>query len=75
MTRVSYSKNSKKKCFHLKADKGNKAEFIDETHYYRGVNILRASGPYANLFRNTLPKMVSEVKHYLKQCQNLVPPR
>lgn len=54
----------------MKADRGYKVIILDGTDYYERVNTLLAMvrGPYVYLTGNPQPKMVLELKHFLKQC-------
>ena len=61
-----------KDCFYLKADKGNKVVILDKKDYYDKVNNLIDNGPYINLKKNPLSKMVADVKKTLKECNTLI---
>lgn len=63
-----------KDCFYLKADKGNKLVILDKTEYFERVRSLITQGPYKQLNRNPLPKMIRETKDAIKSCPKLITP-
>lgn len=49
-----------KKCFHLKADKGNKIVILEKSEYDIRMNELLNDGPYERIKNNPLNKMIKE---------------
>lgn len=61
-----------KDCFYLKADKGNTIAILDKADYFKRINTMISRGPYLEIKKNALPKMITNTKNMLTPCKSLL---
>lgn len=63
-----------KNCFFLKADKGNSVVIVEKEEYFQNVEEMINSGPYKELSKNPLPKMILDVREARKNMCSIFDP-
>lgn len=61
-----------KDCFYLKADKGNSLVILDKPDYFNRVSALINEGPYTEIKKNPLPKMIRDTKTVLSISNKVI---